>query len=119
MSEIIQRSKQDAEQVAASMGQVCFFPQTDEIFLDLDTNKTGREYSLEVESTLCNNDILILGSLDTKSKNGNRHRYLKINRPLTSVERITVQACLGSDPVKEILSLLRCITGGEKDRGLL
>ena len=44
---------------------------------------------------------------ETTSRNGNRHAYVKMEKPLSVPERIALQAALGSDPTREFLSLKR------------
>jgi hypothetical protein len=44
---------------------------------------------------------------ETLSRNGNRHVYIKLQNALKAPERIALQACLGSDPTREFLSLKR------------
>lgn len=46
-------------------------------------------------------------SLITTSQHGNHHRYLRLSKPLPLPVRIALQALMGSDPVREMLSLLR------------
>ena len=51
--------------------------------------------------------IQIVDRIQTRSHGGGAHIYLRMNVDLPRIERITLQACLGSDPVREMLSLLR------------
>lgn len=46
-----------------------------------------------------------------RSRNGNRHVIIKLARALPVEERILLQALLGSDPVREALSLARVRAG--------
>lgn len=46
-----------------------------------------------------------------RSRSGNRHVIIKLFRPLPAEERIMLQALLGSDPVREALSLARVRAG--------
>lgn len=43
----------------------------------------------------------------TVSRHGKTHIYVALNTPLPIPERIALQACLGSDPTREMLSLRR------------
>lgn len=56
----------------------------------------------------------IQGFLDTKSPGGRRHRYVKLSRPWPLQTRIGLQAALGSDPVREIISLQAILTIGDQ-----
>lgn len=53
----------------------------------------------------------VVKRLYTASQNGNEHRYLRLRKPLSVEARIALQAILGSDPKREILSLLRVVRG--------
>ena len=106
MSEVVQRTKEDAQAVATSLGLVCFFPEPNEIFLDFDGIWGVR---LSVMECLNNNGFQVLDKLVTKSRDGNQHDYLRIDQNITHHERVCLQACLGSDPVKEALSVIRLI----------
>lgn len=43
--------------------------------------------------------------IETKSKNGRKHVYLKTDVQFLPEERIAIQACMGSDRKRELLSL--------------
>lgn len=62
----------------------------------------GKEMKLEVVSCL-----------PSRSGLPHRHVILRANCDLSPAERIALQACLGSDLVREFLSFLRYIQGGE------
>lgn len=49
--------------------------------------------------------IKVDGYKITKSKSGNRHVIIKLDKSYNIYERIAMQACLGSDRMREILSL--------------
>lgn len=54
----------------------------------------------------------------TTSKSGNKHIYVRLEKPITATERLVFQAALGSDPKREILSLAR-LKRGEPNPTLL
>ena len=62
--------------------------------------------------------VTIEGYKITKSKSGNRHVIIKLAKPYAQWERIAMQACLGSDRVREVLNLIACMMG-HKDPILL
>lgn len=113
MSEVVQRTTQDVEALAQAQGLVPFLPEADELMLDLDEADGAPAARARVGEVLENNGIGVLASLTTTSKSGKYHLYLRLDRPVTPHERIALQACLGSDPVREVLSLLRLMQGGE------
>lgn len=49
--------------------------------------------------------------IEWRSRSGNRHITIKLKNPMNVVERIMLQACLGSDRVREILSYARSLNG--------
>lgn len=108
MSEVAQRTVEDATEIATSMRLVAFFPEGDEVFIDLDK---GTELNERVVQVLADNGVIITGRLETISRGGNRHLYLRFNKKLDVAETIAIQAVLGSDSIKEALSLIRVLEG--------
>lgn len=104
MSEVLHRTVQELEEIAAEKGLTAVTPLPDEIMLDLDD---GATINLKVLKALEDNNWYVVSQLETISQHGNLHVYLKMNKELSTLERIAVQACLGSDPVKEVLSFIR------------
>lgn len=115
MSEVIQRNAEEVEAIAASMGLVCFLPEPQELFLDLDKESIQRGRVLEV---LEQNGWGVQATLTTRSKNGNQHEYIKLDVALGPLQRIALQAILGSDPVREVLSVLRLNAGATASTAL-
>jgi hypothetical protein len=83
-------------------------PAADELYLDIDTPE---QWGIFLRSF----DVVrrYLGVEEykrTASSSGRAGRYhvvIKMKEPMTSFERIALQAALGSDPMREILSLMR------------
>lgn len=104
------RTKEQIRAVAEEQGLICIFPEADELQLDIDQpfgvyNATQRK---RVEDVLAQNGINIVSTLITESKSGNTHIYLKLDQGFEDyLFRITLQAAMGSDPVRETLSFLR------------
>lgn len=105
MSEVVQRTVKDVHEVAAGLKLFAFLPEPDEIFIDED----GDEVDVtRVRQVLKDNNINIMSELVTISKSGKTHRYYKVDPPIKShMARLVLQLALGSDPVKEVLSLVR------------
>lgn len=58
----------------------------------------------------------------SRSRNGNTHVHVRFEQPLVSHEmhgghlmRIALQACFGSDPIREVLGVMRLVTGKRSD----
>lgn len=89
---------------AEELGLVPFFPRGDELFIDLDH---GATINTRVHD-LIKEQFGITGQLVTISKSGDGfHMYLRLNGLLSNDKRVALQAALGSDPVREALSIVR------------
>lgn len=51
---------------------------------------------------------------ETISRNGRAHIYIQFPRPLSDAERIALQASMGSDRKRELLSLSRILGGTDR-----
>lgn len=113
-STVGQRSEEEAVGIADAMNLEAFFPLENEVFLDIDSREYLRRKA--VIEALFNageeNSIAIVDELVTNSKGGNKHVYLRLDRKISPLTRLVVQAVLGSDPVKEALTLLLLRAGG-------
>lgn len=112
---------------------VTFFAEPNELLLDLDLlhqprdlNETvdgfiqkincesGQEpvfAALDTLGTVWKSVLKIYPRLTTISRGGNRHVYIRLARPYPELVRIALQACLGSDPTREMLSALQSEVG--------
>jgi hypothetical protein len=93
-----------------------FFAEEDELLIDLDLlhissdlNDTVDTFMKIIESEngpgTC--PYADYPRLMTTSRNGNRHLYIKLSRSYPELVRIALQAVLGSDPTRELLSALQ------------
>lgn len=114
MSEVIQRTVADIEQLAADRGLKLILPMADELLVDIDS-PISNSYVDRVRDALINNDLQFISVLETLSKGGRTHKYIKLDRCLEPTARIALQTMLGSDPVREVLSLLRILLGSEPE----
>lgn len=73
--------------------------------LDLDTQEAFDQFSRYTGRL--NAHFGIESVRETTSRRGNRHIYVTLKTSLPVPERIALQACLGSDPTREFLSLKR------------
>lgn len=114
MSEIKQRTLAELDIIAAAKGLVYFIPEPDELFLDIDKPfARAEEWFANICEELCGLEAYFkLGDpLFTCSVNNNTHVYIQMEGPLTDCMRLILQACLGSDPRKEIISFIRLQEG--------
>lgn len=99
---------QDPEADAAQRGQVVILPGPREVFVDVDTDEDYAVLQAQIER-LRSNGFAIAVTKEHPSASGlpHRHVYLEVNTDLTPLERVALQAALGSDRTRELLSLLR------------
>jgi hypothetical protein len=104
MSELFE----DPALVAAEAAMDLVLPAEDQLFIDLDEvgNLQVMQRQLQV---LAKNGFAFVIDKQTVSKSGRRHAYIRTDLPISPTERIALQACLGSDLSRELLSLLRII----------
>ncbi len=110
------RTRDEIEIIGAARGVKCVWPQENELCLDIDEPFA---YSLwdGSQSLLCalhDHDVVEMpvneSLLRTKSPGGNTHIYIHLLKDMPMQERISLQAALGSDSLKEGLSVLGHIT---------
>jgi hypothetical protein len=109
----LHRTKQDIEEVAEAKCLVCIFPEDDELTLDIDRPFKREELNVRVIETLENNGVHVVSMIETKSKSGNKHVWIKLDTQMPVEARIALQAVLGSDPIRETLSMLRYLAKSE------
>lgn len=86
--------------------RVVIEPDPDELFLDFDGGEEGA-FEECVRLLRANNESVEIVR-DTPSRTpGHRHVVLRLHRELSVMERIALQACLGSDSRRELLAILR------------
>lgn len=96
-------TKEQLMKEAKDLGMVAIFPESDEIQLDLDEGMDIHGGCMDI---LRENSLTVLGTVETVSKGGNRHVYIKVDFPLAVITQIAFAAALGSDPVREMLAAL-------------
>lgn len=89
-------------------------PQPDELQIDIDSDETYAAY-VELLSMLqaFGREVVLITDVPSKSGLPRRHVTLRYPRNLSELERVAMQACLGSDPKREMFGLLRIETGIE------
>ena len=92
-------------------GLIVCLPEKDELMIDIDNEQQYEVFlrSFEIMEREFNDDALTLMKVESPSKSGLPCRHIRIHtgRNLSDVERIAWQAALGSDPIREILSMIR------------
>lgn len=110
----IKRTDDQMREWAAAAGCNYINASDRQLFIDIDTEEQyaqlSRNFSIFKQYFGCE----IVPSI-TPSKSGLPHRHIimEMTKPLPLIARIALQACLGSDPVRELLSVRRAIDGEE------
>ena len=104
------------EELAEKKGLVVVYPKMDELFLDIDSSEAfGRfEEHLYILDREMPGFLLEVRSEPSASGGEHRHITLTLNRYVAAEERILLQAILGSDPKRELLSYIFFSRGREK-----
>lgn len=91
---------------------VVVYPKPNQLFLDIDDDEALAKF-YKVSSLLAAKYGRGYHRTITPSRSGGTHRHVTITleKDVTPMERITLQAILGSDPLRELLSLDRLKAG--------
>lgn len=97
---------------ANDLGLIAITPHPCELMLDIDEpfESACAKWSPSHNSVMMalhKNGIPCWDRFFTMSKSGNTHLYIRFHNAFTDLERVALQAALGSDPVREALSVLR------------
>lgn len=100
------------EAQAQARGQVAVVPKENELFIDIDNlHSLERFYKALVALSRNDNDAFDVTIRSSKSGGVHFHIVVTLRRDVSTLERIALQAALGSDPVREIISLARIRAG--------
>lgn len=103
----------DPFEAAAKEGLAVFIGSARLLLVDLDSDEAWDHFRTQVQRL--GEDGWVAEVLVTTSKSGNRHAYCWLAEPIPDEGlRLALQAGLGSDCVRELLSCLRVL--GDKDR---
>lgn len=109
----------DPVKEAKSRGLELVLPEPDELLLDIDSDE-GME-TLRVALSVINENHPFQAKITkvTLSKSYNRHVHVRFSLDgvngyvLSNLERLALQACLGSDRVRELYGVLRVLSGSQ------
>jgi hypothetical protein len=96
---------------ARKLACTCKYAEPDELFIDIDTDRQFALFDAQVK--LLKKHFWFKSVTTTPSKQGLPHRHIvvKMARAYDLMTRIALQACLGSDPMRELLSAKRAHEG--------
>lgn len=104
-----------AERVAEKQGLVVVYPESNELQIDIDSDEAFVAFLEQFERLKRIEPEIFCRIAFSKSGPPNRHITVMLARPIAShEERILLQALLCSDPVRELLSLIRLRRGAER-----
>ncbi len=104
----------DSMQAAAdAKGLVVVYPEPNELFIDIDS---AEDFAVFAKNVLVLGDLVsqFVSAPSPLGKPERLHITVTLSRPVaSSIERIAMQAALGSDRLHETLSLRIALAGGE------
>jgi hypothetical protein len=95
--------KDDQDKYAQKHNLKIVLPEPNQLQLDIDSTKLPEFHEHHIYILEQFNKVTAVRT--TKSKSGNMHVYIDLERPVDPYERIALQACLGSDLKRELLTL--------------
>jgi hypothetical protein len=96
----------NVKEKAKALGLDIITPGEYEVQIDIDTPADIKHLRTGLKILKDKNEGYKFTRLTT-SKSGNKHVYITFDRAWSPIERIVVQACLGSDRKRELLSMMR------------
>jgi len=113
MSEFSLNSQRAFEEAEAIGGRVVL-PEANELQIDIDSKVELDEFHKRLRRLENNVPNFRQSYLIYPSKSGNPNKFhitIPLQSDVTPWQRIALQACLGSDPIREILSAARLLKG--------
>jgi hypothetical protein len=98
-------------EAAKQMGLNVVVPEPNQLFIDIDNTGAYQHYNQMLG--VVNSFFDVVDIDDSPSKSGRPHCHITITlgHPISNVERVLLQAILGSDPKRELLSYARLLRG--------
>lgn len=98
--------RENARDKAARLGLELVLPADNELFIDLDTLEAIDEFKIRFGDFTSINTFKHAKVQYTTSANGNTHVIVTLpDEKFTVLERIALQAALGSDPIREMIDV--------------
>jgi len=104
-------NSQRAINVALSEGLTVRLPEANELLIDIDNEHSFMLYQKQMD--ILEKYVGTNGSKVTESRHGlpGRHIVVTLDHDITETERLLLQACLGSDRVRELLGYVQMKNG--------
>lgn len=88
-------------------GYKILVPEPNQLFIDIDTKEQLKQYLSEIERFRDEYTVKEIKQTPSRRKADGFHITVTLDREITNIERIVLQAILGSDPRRELLGLFR------------
>ncbi len=104
-------NSQKARDQAERENLVVVYPKDNEVMVDIDNNHSLQLFSKQI--TIVEKYIGVLGVEQHSSKSGGMKSHITVTlaNPVTPIERLALQAMLGSDRVRELLGYVEYKNG--------
>lgn len=100
-------SSETAYREAADDNLDVVLPEPYDLFIDIDGEEDMKRFDRGMDVMIQQFNAQVIKSTPSRSGLPKRHLIVRLNRQVTNAERIALQAALGSDPVREILGIVR------------
>jgi hypothetical protein len=100
-------------ETAAAAGLRAVVAQPNQLLIDIDTLESEYKYNTMLGMVASFFPLEVTSDLPSKSGGDHRHITLTLGHSISNVERVLLQAILGSDPKRELLSYVRLLRGIE------
>jgi hypothetical protein len=102
-----QISSETAYREAADDNLEVVLPEPYDLLIDIDNDEDMKRFDRGMDVMIKHFNAQVIKSTPSRSGLPKRHLIVRLDRPVSNAERIALQAALGSDPVREILGIVR------------
>jgi hypothetical protein len=96
---------------AKERGCVVVLPKENELFIDIDSEEQDGAFERAIAIYRRHRSAVAVKTPSPSGEPDHFHVVVRLTKTVDARERIMLQACMGSDPVREMLSLLRLERG--------
>jgi hypothetical protein len=114
MSDLMESFEEGCEEAEARGDTVLVATDPRELYIDIDSDEQRRQFDRMFEYVAREYGCRVADRWMSKSGPGHEHIIVVLDRDFTVAERIALQAILGSDPLRDLLTLKRLHDGVEQ-----
>ena len=104
-------NSQKARDQAEREGLDVVYPKNNEVMIDIDNAHSLQLFQKQMDIVKKHIGVIGVEEHLSKSGEGKRHITVTLNDPITPIERLALQAMLGSDRVRELLGYVEYKNG--------